>query len=309
MYRPPSIQTLRALEAAARHGSFSRAAEELGITHGAISHRVREIEERLGTRMFDRRGNAMVPTAAARQMLPVVRQALDLIGSLFPPPVADRQLLRIGVLPSFAANWLVQRLDEFHDRHPHIAVSLDARLEVSVIGPGGVDAAIRHGHGDWPGLASDYLLQDWLFPVCSPAYRDRMAIAGIDDFARCRLLRKSWQPWMPWFHAAGLSLAEPHDTAPFDDAGLMLDAAAAGHGIALARAVIARDALAAGQLVRLSPIEIPFDGAYHYAWQASVDGRANNGKSNNGRSSNDRSGAIAAFGHWLKARLQQDFAG
>jgi len=295
MYRPPSIQTLRALEAAARHGSFSRAAEELGLTHGAISHRVREIEQRLDTRMFERRGNSMVPTAAARQLLPVVRQALELIGSLFPPPVADRQLLRIGVLPSFAANWLVQRLDGFHEAHPHIAVSLDARLEVSVIGPGGVDAAVRYGQGEWPGLVADHLSQDWLFPVCSPAYRSRMAIDGAADFARCRLLRNSWQPWTPWFHAAGLQLAEPHDSAPFDDAGLMLDAAVAGHGIALARAVIAHDAISGGHLVRLSDVHIPFAGAYHYVSQPGQEGA--------------RGQAITAFGGWLKERLQQEFAG
>ncbi|MEE4452966.1 LysR substrate-binding domain-containing protein [Novosphingobium resinovorum] len=293
MYRPPSIQTLRAFEAAARLNSFSRAAEELGITHGAVSHRIREIEERLGTTMFERRGNSMEPTVAARQMLPVVRQSLELIASVFPPPASGRQqILRIGVLPSFAANWLVPRLQGFHTAHPGIAIALDPRLEASRIGPRGVDAAIRYGSGRWPGLVAERLIQDRLFPACSPMYRERMAITGIADLGRCHLLRNSWHPWTPWFQKAGLAMAEPADSVPYDDAGLLMEAVLAGHGVGLVRKVIVNDALASGQLIRLSPVEVPFDGAYHYT--TTLHGTA-------------KDDAIRLFGDWLKDRLLEEF--
>ena len=293
MYRPPSIQTLRALDAAARLRSFSRAAAELGVTHGAISHRIREIEERLGEPLFERRGNSMEPTAAARRVLPAVRKALDLITSVFPPPLAaGPQVIRVGVLPSFAANWLVPRLDDFHTLHPHVAVELDARLEVSPIGPGGLDAAIRYGSGGWPGLLVERLVSETLFPACSPAYRDQHGIRGAQDFGRGRLLRNSWHGWTPWFQRAGLDLAEPSEGMTYNDAGLMLDAAIAGHGIALVRRVIAHDAIAHEQLVRLSPIEIPYEGAYHYV-RVPMSGLA--------------ASATDAFGMWLAGRMARDF--
>lgn len=294
MYRPPSIQTLRAFEAAARFNSFSRAAEELGITHGAVSHRIREIEERVGTAMFERRGNSMEPTAAARQMLPVVRQSLDLIASIFPPPAVSGQVvLRIGVLPSFAAKWLVPRLQSFNAVHPDVAIMLDPRLEASKVGPRGVDAAIRYGSGRWAGLAAERLIEDTLFPACSPAYRNKMEITDVSDFPRCHLLRNSWHSWTPWFQRAAIQLAEPSDSAPYDDAGLMQDAAIAGHGIGLVRKVIAHDALASGQLVRLSCVETPFDGAYHYVTALHAT---------------PKDGAITAFGAWLKECLLAEFA-
>ncbi|MEO7679945.1 MAG: LysR substrate-binding domain-containing protein [Sphingomonas sp.] len=294
MYRPPSIQSLRALEAAARRSSFSRAAEELGITHGAVSHRIRDIEERLGTTLFERRGNRMEPTAAARQLIPVVRQSLALIASVFPPPaIVGQHVLRIGVLPSFAANWLVPRLDAFHAKHPHIAITLDARLEMSKIGVRGVDAAIRYGNGRWPGLMVARLVGDTLFPACTPEYRARMKIDGSADFTRCHLLRNSWHPWTPWFQKTGLAMPEPSDSVPYDDAGLMLDAVLAGHGIGLVRKVIAHDAIAAGRLVRLSAIEVPFDGSYHFVRATAASARGQ---------------AITTFGEWLTARLHDDFA-
>lgn len=294
MYRPPSLNTLRALEAAARHRSFTRAAEELGVTHGAISHRVREVEQRLGAAMFERRGNLMEPTQAARQILPTVRRSLELIASVFPaPPQGERQVLKIGVLPSFAAQWLVARLADFHDAHPGISIALDARIDVSRIGADGLDAGIRYGGGNWPGLASERLMTDMLFPACSPEYRARMEIAGLEDFARCRFLRNSWQTWTPWFQRAGISLPEPADSLPYNDAALMLEATIAGHGIALVRRVIAHDALQAGRLVRLSDVEIPFEGAYHFVWDANTP--------------KPRLDAIAAFGAWLAARLRAEF--
>lgn len=294
MYRPPSLNTLRAMEAAARHRSFTRAAEELGVTHGAISHRVREVEARLGAAMFERQGNSMQPTLAALQILPTIRQSLELIASVFPEPRAAGQVvLKVAVLPSFAAHWLVPRLAEFHEAHPGIAIALDPRLDLSPVGPQGLDAAIRYGGGLWPGLVVERLMQDTLFPACSPAYRERMGIESEADLARCRFLRNAWQPWTPWFQRAGLALPEPGDSLPYDDAGLLLEATAAGHGVALVRKVISRDALASGRLVRLSEIETPFEGAYHFVRDPGAPPA--------------KAAAALAFGAWLAHRLHGEF--
>ena len=119
-----------------------------------------------------------------------------------------------------------------------------------------------------------------------------MNIRGIDDFARCRLLRNSWQPWTPWFQAVGLELPEPSDSMPFDDSGLMMDAAVAGHGIGLVRRVVSYDAVRDGELVRLHPMDFPFPGYYHYAYRPGAS---------------ESSSAISSFGRWLTARLLTDF--
>jgi LysR family transcriptional regulator, glycine cleavage system transcriptional activator len=294
MYRPPSLPALQALEAAARLHSFSRAARELGVTHGAISHRIREIEERLGKPMFVRRGNGMEPTPAAMGLLPAVRQSLELLGTIFPhPPKSGLKTIRIGVLPSFAAKWLVPRLDGFHTAFPWISVELDARMEISPLGPGGLDASIRWGQGGWQGLDVRRLIGETLFPACSPDYRRQWRIKEPSDFAHAKLLRNSWQPWLPWFHAAGLDMAEPIEGVVYHDAGLMLDAAVAGQGVALVRKVIAHDALACGDLVRLSPVEIPYDGAYHYVRPLAAGSAGV---------------AVEAFGAWVMERLRQEFS-
>jgi LysR family transcriptional regulator, glycine cleavage system transcriptional activator len=194
------------------------------------------------------------------------------------------------VLPSFAANWLVPRLDEFHALNPNILIDLDARMEVSPIGPGGLDVAIRYGSGPWPGLVSERLMGESLFPACSPAYRSAQSIEGVQDFARARLLRNSWQSWTAWFQAAGMIIPEPVSGMIYNDAGLIIDAAIAGHGVALVRKVIAHDAIADGRLVRLSAVEIPYAGAYHYVVNAQKI-----------------SPAGEAFRKWINNRLRLDF--
>jgi LysR family glycine cleavage system transcriptional activator len=210
MHELPSLRSLRAFEMAARLRSYSRAAEQLGLTHSAISHAIRDLESRLGARFFERQGNGMQPTTAAHRLLPTIRQSLALLTSVFPEPSADGPTsLRISVLPSFASHWLVRRLADFHARHPGIVIVLDSRIELASIGPKGVDAAIRFRDGRWPGLVSTWLAIDSAFPVCSPAYRAAMALETVEDLRRCRLLQHSWLTWTPWFQAAGALIPEP----------------------------------------------------------------------------------------------------
>lgn len=294
MSHVPSLPTLRAFDAAARHRSFSRAGEELGLTHGAISHRIRELEEQLGERLFMRRGNAMEPTDAAGQYLAAVRQALDLLNATFNAGHGStrRRTLRISALPSFASHWLVARLPHFEAEQPQIAVAIDARLEVVPLGRGHADAAIRHGKGNWPGVHAQWLAGEIIFPVCAPAYRERMAIEEPSDLARCRLLRHAWSPWTRWFSAAGLNFSEPDDSAVFADAGLLIDTAIAGHGVLLARDILVADAIASGRLVRLFETSIPFDDGYWFV-------RPQSG----GRFAQD----AIIFGEWLGATLAREF--
>jgi LysR family glycine cleavage system transcriptional activator len=289
----PSLATLRAFEAAARHRSFSRAGDELGLTHGAISHRIRELEEQVGERLFTRRGNTMEPTQAAGRYLASVRKALDLLTATFGTGAGDTvRTLRIAVLPSFASHWLVPRLHRFQTEHPDIAVSLDARLDVMPLGRGHADAAIRQGDGSWPGVHAERLIGETAFPVCAPAYRERMKIKVPHDLSRCHLLRHSWLPWTTWFTAARVDLPEPNDSAAFTDAGLLIDMAIAGHGVMLGRDVLAADALATGRLVRLFDTNIPVAGAYWFV-------RPHAG----GKLAKE----ITAFGEWLAATLAREF--
>jgi LysR family transcriptional regulator, glycine cleavage system transcriptional activator len=295
MPRLPSTQALRAFEAAARHRSFSRAAQELGVTHGAVSHRIRKLEEMAGAPLFEREGNGMVLTPAGNRHLHAVRQVLDLMGALFPQPArTGPQRLRISVLPSFASHWLIPRLHAFHAAHPDLLVELDARLDLTRIGPGHVDAAIRHGRGPWPGHRAEKLVDEAVFPVCAPAYRQAMGITGPADLARCRLLRHSFRPWKPWFTAAGLELAEPGEAASYDDAGLMLDAAIAGDGVVLTRRILAADALAKGHLVKLFPGDMPTGEGYFFVRT---------------RQRSPLDPALDRLAQWLGERLGQEFGG
>lgn len=295
MTKFPSTDVLRAFDAVARHQSFTRAAGELGVTHGAISHRIRNLEAMAGVVLFERSGQCMIPTLAAQRYLHTVRQSLTLIAGLFPDPKSMKELkLTISVLPSFASHWLMMRLDAFHEENPDIQIVLDARLELAKVGAGGVDAAIRHGTGQWTGCKAERLMSETIFPVCSPLYREKMQIEGPDDLKRCKLLRHSFQPWKLWFEAAGLTCHEPVNSAAYDDAGLLLDAAIAGNGVVLTRSILAADALAAGRIVRLFNVDLPFFGSYYYVRSKRLS---------------PNESAIDLFGKWLAKTLRSELSG
>ena len=260
--RLPSLQTLRALEAAARLGSYTRAAAELGLTHGAVSHRLRALEVEVGHPLFVRDGNGMRPTPDALRLLVPVRQALELLATAFPDQSAASQLLRVSLLPSMASRWLMPRVGRFRSANPDIDLRIDARLEFAPLTPGGADCAIRYGSGDWPGVHVVHLGNEVLFPVCAPGYRDRQAIVEPADLMRATLLRHDRQVWRPWLGTVGLDCPEPGAGALFSDTNLMLDAAVAGEGVALARGRIVAADLATGRLVRLFDTEVADRYAY-----------------------------------------------
>lgn len=263
----PSLQTLQALDAAARHGSYTAAAAELGLTHGAISHRIRELEQRAGLPLFERQGRLMRPTRDAMALLAVARQALLLLEGAFP---AERNAragrLVIGVHPALATRWLVPRLGDFIVRRPEATLEVRSTAELGDFLATGVDIAIRYGGGRWPDVQAEYLAGEQLFPVCAPEYAARLALHEPADLARCTLLRHAWQPWLPWLQAAGLTLAEPHSGLLVSDSSMLISAAEAGEGVALAKARYAESALAEGRLRRLFEISVEDVHGYYAIW-------------------------------------------
>jgi len=262
--RLPPLHALRAFEAAARLESFSRAADELHVTHGAVSHQVRALEEFLGAPLFARNGRRVVLTGDGRVFADRVRAALRDIGqaadALRRPARANR--LTVSLLPSFAARWLMPRIGRFMAAHPEIAMNVHTSIAFVDFGRDEVDMAIRYGNGDWPKLEVEKFLDDEYFPVASPRFNRGRLPARPADLAQLPLITSDGEPWTPWFKAAGLKLEEPQGPI-FDDANLMVQAAIDGRGIALVRRSIAEGDLAAGTLVRLFDVAITAPGSYY----------------------------------------------
>src|SRR5260370_2850246 len=169
--RLPSLNGLRAFEAAARHLSFTAAASELNVTQTAISHQIRRVEQDLGIRLFVRQNRALALTPEAKEYLPGVRAAFNDL-RLATDRVLRRDndhVLTVSTLASLAAKWLLPRLSAFQETHPGIDVRITTSTTLVDFKNGDVDAAIRYGRGNWPGLRADWLMADELFPVCSPA--------------------------------------------------------------------------------------------------------------------------------------------
>jgi LysR family glycine cleavage system transcriptional activator len=284
----PSLQTLRAFAAAARHGSYSVAAAELGVTHGAVSHRIRELEERLQTPLFRRANRRMVPTREAVALLSQVRQALGTLDRAFPAPApAGSVRLVVSVHPSLAVRWLVPRLGRFTAAHPAVDLEVRSTADLDDFLDPGVDLALRYGAGGWADAVDERLSGEVLFPVCAPAYRDQLCIREPGDLVRCVLLRHAWQPWSPWLREARLRLEEPRLGPTLSDSAMIVEAAASGQGVALARRLFVQGDLASGRLVRLFDVEVKDAYAYHIAWRAG-----------------SRLGeASLAFAAWLQAEL------
>lgn len=260
----PPLQALRALDAAARHLSYSRAAEELSLTHGAVSHHITKLEALLGTRLFIRDGHRMVLTndgqilaARIRQGLAVIVDAFDEFERRSRTDSGGRRTVTVSVLPSFAARWLLPRLADFSRLHPDIDIALRPTAELARLdGRDGVDLAIRYGQGRWGHTKSQFLMPGQVFPVASPTYLLTHPIKSPADLHDATLLRKPGQPWRPWFASAGLDWEEPVFGPSYDDAGLVLDAAAQGQGVALARAALVEGDLVSGRLVRVTDFAI-----------------------------------------------------
>ena len=268
--RLPPLGTLRAFDAAARLGSFSAAAAEICVTHSAVSHQIRTLEQALGRRLFVRRGPGVSLTPEGTFLAERVRHALTQLSGAVEAlaPRDSRSRVTLGVASSVASRWLMPRLAGFRERYPDVEVRIHATR--ADLGPADfdrdpVDVAMCAGSGEWPGLVAVPVLHDEAFPVCSPAWPRAQRPAAPNDIAAFALLRADAEPWTPWLRAAGLDFPEPPDVREFNDPGIMLQAAAGGEGIALARRSLVEDDLRRGVLVRLFAVATPAP-AYFAAW-------------------------------------------
>ncbi len=271
----PPLSALRAFEAAARLESFSKAAEELNVTPAAISHQIHALEEDLGVQLFRRLNRQIALTASARVLLPGLTEAFAGIRASVRRLRAhnDTGTLTITASPSFAAKWLVPRLHRFQAAWPEIDVRISATDEVVDLNRGDFDLAIRYGTGRYPGLHVETLLQNEVFPACSPRLLEEgPPLRSPDDLAHRALIhdqaadRDPLAPtWAMWLKAAGVTCVPPASGLSFSAGHLALDAAIAGHGVVLAYSSIAAADLAAGRIVRLFSLALPDLFAYYIA--------------------------------------------
>ena len=261
--RLPALNALRAFEVSARHLSFRLAAEELSVTPAAVSQQVRGLERQLGLALFHRRVRALELTAAGRAALPHLSDGFErLLAGVEAMRLADRtDFLTVSVAPSFGARWLVPRLERLRRAHPEFEVRIDAKDALANFASDGVDVAVRYGRGVYPSAVSECLLVVDAFPVCSPALlAGRAPLERPADLAGWPLLHSSWADlpdavpgWAMWLRAAGADGVDPAPGPRLGSDSMLVEAALAGQGVALASDALAGDELAAGRLVRPFP--------------------------------------------------------
>ena len=289
--RLPSLNALRCFEAAARSGSFSKAAEELNVTQSAVSHQVRQLEQWFGITLFDRLGRQTMPTPKGQELARSLAEAFDIMGA------ACRRLsqsetgpsLTIAALPSIATIWLIPRLSRFFTAHPEISVKVIYAFAGQKLDFDECDIAILWGPGEWEGCRSTRFLEGDTVAVCNPNYLDKEGPFHKPEAILGKALlhdtdRLDWQNWM---RHAGLRHAGPSPGSIFQDFNLLRAAALAGQGIALCPKALIADDLASGRLVQLFDTAIKMDYAYSIIEPANGGGR--------------RSDAIGQFKDWLVA--------
>jgi LysR family glycine cleavage system transcriptional activator len=252
--RLPSLNALKAFEAAARYESFTRAAEELCVTQGAVSHQVKALETDLGVKLFSRDQHRLIITDQGRDYLTVLRDAFDRI-ALGTERLKQRQssgALTVSTSPDFAAKWLVNRLGRFSDAHPEIDLRISATLQHVDFAREDVDLAVRHGDGNWPGLDAVRLSTEQLFAVCSPrlATGPRAIRQPVDVLRHPLIHLDNLRTWSRWFEAAEVPVSTPLHGPVLNRASMVIDAAVDGQGVALARTTLAAWDLVNRRLVR-----------------------------------------------------------
>jgi LysR family glycine cleavage system transcriptional activator len=265
----PSLNGLHAFEAAARHLSFTRAADELHVTQTAISHQIRRLEEQLGKRLFVRASRALRLTRDGEEYLPAIRAAFDDLRratARLQRPDREGQLT-VSTTASLAAKWLVTRVASFQDAHPGIEVRITTSPHLVDFQREEVDVAVRYGRGNWPGLRTQWLMAEDIFPVCSPALMTgAKSLRRPEDLVHHTLLHTTVgrEDWQLWLTAAGLpvSLALRRGLS-FDQSFMALQAAMDGLGVALSSRSFVDADIAAGRLARPFDMVLPADAGYY----------------------------------------------
>ena len=265
----PSLNGLRAFDAAARHLSFTRAAAELNVTQTAISHQIRRLEAQLGIRLFLRRNRALLLTREAQVYLPAVRGAFeDLRRATARLRSSDSDgMLTVSTTASLAAKWLVTRVAAFQEAHPTVEVRITTSTHLVDFRREEVDMAVRYGRGSWPGLRAHWLMAEDIFPVCSPTLlRAAKPLRRPEDLEHHTLLHASVsrEDWQLWLTAAGLPVALAQRRGlNFDQSFMALQAAMDGLGVALGRSRLVEADIAAGRLVMPFDVVLPSDAGFY----------------------------------------------
>ncbi|TPE46888.1 LysR substrate-binding domain-containing protein [Amaricoccus solimangrovi] len=254
----PSLRGLAALRALARHGGQRAAAEALGITRSALSHRIADLETELGTALIAPRGRASALTEEGAALLAATGDALDRIEAAAAPLRRRRQEVRLSTVDTLASNWLLPRLPAFRRAHPEIAITILTTRRAVDLATEDIDCAIRHGRGGWPGLAADPLFRETLVPVAMPGAARGPAAGWPVIRARAR-----FGDWERWWRATGQGGAPAEAGILVENRAQALEAARAGAGVALTDARYVEAALASGQLVALGPV-VALEEAYHF---------------------------------------------
>jgi len=258
---------MRAFEAAARHLSFTRAADELNVTQAAISHQVKALEQDLGMPLFERLNRALHLTKAGQTLYPAVTEALDILATAVDRLHRDDRSgeLTVTTTDSFAATWLVPRLGRFRKAFPQIDVRIATADESVDFARANVDLAIRYGTGEWPDLSVERLMTEEIFPVCAPSLlRDGPPLEKPADLKHHTLLQDDMRiDWRMWLMAAGETDVPTGRGPIYQHSNLVLQAAEQGDGVALARSVLVADALSSGRLVKPFDVTLPARFAYY----------------------------------------------
>lgn len=252
----PPLNALRAFEAAARHLSFTKAADELNVTPAAVSHQIKALEDLLGLALFHRLTRALRLTDAGQAALPMLSEGFDKLaeGADRMRTYCENGLLTVSVSPSFGSIWLVPKLDRFRSRHPDIEIRIDGTDRLVDVAHGDADVAVRYGPGGYKGVQVDYLFNQLNTPVCSPALLNgEPPLQRLEDLRRHTLLHIDWKDadasWRMWLLAAGLHDIDPIRGPHFTHENMAVQAALDGQGVALIGDMLVADHLAAGRLV------------------------------------------------------------
>ena len=297
--RLPPLNALRAFEVAARRGGFTNAARELHVTPAAVSHQIKTLESHLNAQLFRRLPRGLEITEAGRQLLPQLTRGFEhfarAVAGLSAGGLAGK--LRINTAPSFAALWLVPRLDSFLRAYPDIEVCVLSNETAPDLNTGEVDIRLPYGMGDYPGLATSLLMREQIFPVCAPTLLNQSPLRRFSDLRHHTLLHdintgpeESTMTWRRWLRDAGVSGVDPTRGVKFGNSTLLTEAAVRGQGVALGRTSLVGDHLATGRLVRPLKASRPADYAYYAVTTHAGAERPR----------------VQAFVGWLEAQVERD---
>jgi LysR family glycine cleavage system transcriptional activator len=272
--RLPPLNSLRAFVAAARHLSLAKAADELGVTPGAVSQQIKQLEDHLGCALLRRANRQMLLTDEAQAILPGLVEAFERMHEALRTiaSAGNEGRLTVSVAPSLAAKWLVPRLDRFTAQHPEIDVLVSASMHLADFDAENIDCAIRYGAGRYPGLVVEKLMAESVVPVCSPALiKGGRRLRVPPDLAHFTLLHDdspdqdaSCPDWRMWLRAAGAEDVDARRGLRFNQSSLVVEAAISGRGVALAKARLAADDLKGGRLIALFEVKQPIHFAYYF---------------------------------------------